>query len=1084
MNFIIQLHKNIPKIGFSLSHSWHLAILPSCFMILLNLILIFRYAVKRVLVVRTDTDELTDQLYDLDIILTGIKMSDVERDCDINISSISDKVVKSRKRKSGCEPLNKSKAKIQKSAIDQLLVSLETGSYEAIQSHLSKISEITDVKGVKKRQRKCKSKTGTCTSILGNMERNESTRSGERKFNQNMTNVEAEILDHRLNRMIPLEPGFETKPEIHCDSEQLFNQVEMNPVKDECDHEYSSEYYVEAGNSYSSQFIAPSVEPLEFMDTCSETSPISPSDNPSVPNVTHPAKQPSSKECGKKTKNPPFHFYEHKCMFCEHGQDGRDFGSWKALRAHILETHFTKDNNMYTLTCPSPDCDKTYVHPLKSAYKNFSLAQVLNHMYALHRIPFPTFMEVLKCPEPGCDYINVNWPLLNSHMKRRHQTSSTAGRASSQDKGEKDFGEQLVEHGASLAASLQLEKCDTKEEDDEKTDTGKLCREEQDGVDTFTSWLDHSPLSHSDIPIDSIDDDEDNVREPSSKESGRKTKNAPFHFYEHKCMFCEHGQDGRDFGSWKALRAHILETHFTKAKNTYTLTCPSPDCDKTYTHPLKSAYKNFSLAQVLNHMYALHRIPFPTFMEVLKCPEPGCDYINVNWPLLNKHMKRRHQTSSTAGRASSQDKGEKDSDEQRVEHGTSLAASLEKEEDDEKTDAGKLCREEQDGVDTFTSWLDHSPLSHSDIPMDSIDDDEDNVGDSRLPQIETDNIMRVEDIKQGNPGMDSQTEDTPGTYPDFPVDFEDLNDDHDNERSSELAQEGHSELDNTSAPVRGLGDGRKAPFPRFIQFHEYRCMFCPDEPDFKYWRKFRSHFATVHCTKVSNNTRFQFKCPQSKCPKKFISKFPWMKLPNILYHLHARHNIGIPLYIKVLHCPIPDCSFVQVNQSLINDHLKTKHGERPSVLCDQCGVCLTVNYVKYHKKYFCKATEQTRPDRLQCSYCPKRYNGPTALKVHIAQRHTNVQPPIICQFCSHRNKTEHEMDEHLYKAHGHNPRNLAVYRCSTCGYESMYPSKIKRHEIVVHSQQLFACTICGAEFNKVGKYMYSFFTLTFDLFVT
>ncbi|XP_060650502.1 zinc finger protein weckle [Drosophila nasuta] len=172
-------------------------------------------------------------------------------------------------------------------------------------------------------------------------------------------------------------------------------------------------------------------------------------------------------------------------------------------------------------------------------------------------------------------------------------------------------------------------------------------------------------------------------------------------------------------------------------------------------------------------------------------------------------------------------------------------------------------------------------------------------------------------------------------------------------------------------------------------------------------------------------------------------------------------------------------------------HMAEVHGldatDIPNLECKRCKTFFaTENQLTAHYRSHMPAKDKA--DNA-CSYCPKLFTTPGALKRHIMFIHENVKP-YICDCCGKGMKTITALNEHKLVHTDECPfecpvcqrrfKNMARlkihsdthtnknYVCNICGLKLNTRRTLNMHQLVHSDAKQFKCDVCGAAFKR-GK---------------
>ena len=514
------------------------------------------------------------------------------------------------------------------------------------------------------------------------------------------------------------------------------------------------------------------------------------------------------------------------------------------------------------------------------------------------------------------------------------------------------------------------------------------------------------------------------------------------HFYSFKCMFCH---SAPEFENWKNLREHIVDTHFTKDACKYTLKCPY-GCSKVFTFPIANSLQHFKLMRIIFHMKSKHNIALPDFIKVLTCPEPRCYYQHLYYGDLKSHLMKKHRIQQS------------DLPDPRALATMETMADM------------KQYTEDLDDSNALDGNIGHNQVAE--ISADSIKAETSNEGsgDSPCPLNTThskDLVVKPAEYRDKvstvDPSSDHVSKDEPQTTDEVAMET----DDEDNivvESGVEISQ-----LHNSKTKISSHSKKSSGRVFQQMTYTEIRCALCKGDPEFTTSAELTKHIRATHFVKLDNG-RYEMSCPQALCQKNFIFTYPEKEIWRILFHNQSRHNVGFPMYMKVLHCPQAGCSYTHLNQRSLNIHVKETHQKKKSIVCDLCGGLIGAKYYKMHVKYHCNASAQKlQREKVKCPHCPKQLQSEHLLKVHIAQIHSGERRVVVCHICSRTCPDSSSLNNHLWMGHGQNPKGLPVLKCPLCSFDTLYKGKLASHHRRNHLEHHSSCDLCGEEFRSHSK---------------
>ena len=188
-----------------------------------------------------------------------------------------------------------------------------------------------------------------------------------------------------------------------------------------------------------------------------------------------------------------------------------------------------------------------------------------------------------------------------------------------------------------------------------------------------------------------------------------------------------------------------------------------------------------------------------------------------------------------------------------------------------------------------------------------------------------------------------------------------------------------------------------------------------------------------------------YKCPQ--CIKSFSSK-----------HLLNRHSKSCShVRERKFHCTQCDKSFF--NKQNLEHHKPTHSSKR--LACTDC------------KKEFCGERALNRHKSIHttdlkyvCSTCDKKFARSTDLSSHVLKQHRQ-KGPFVCAQCNKIFGVLSNLNAHIRRMHNED----GVFLCMHCGNRYTTKASLDNH-LVVHSEDLHACTLCDKTFVRLHSLKY------------
>uniref|UniRef100_A0A669DZW2 C2H2-type domain-containing protein n=1 Tax=Oreochromis niloticus TaxID=8128 RepID=A0A669DZW2_ORENI len=120
---------------------------------------------------------------------------------------------------------------------------------------------------------------------------------------------------------------------------------------------------------------------------------------------------------------------------------------------------------------------------------------------------------------------------------------------------------------------------------------------------------------------------------------------------------------------------------------------------------------------------------------------------------------------------------------------------------------------------------------------------------------------------------------------------------------------------------------------------------------------------------------------------------------------------------------------------------------------------------RLHPDGVAKREKQRQVQAWLCAVCGKTFSCRSRLKTHEVI-HSGVKPSLLCDFCGKEFKCRSQLAVHFQTHTGERP-----HLCDICGRKFARQYQLKRHKVLVHSNQVngedspsdapFACGVCG-----------------------
>lgn len=141
--------------------------------------------------------------------------------------------------------------------------------------------------------------------------------------------------------------------------------------------------------------------------------------------------------------------------------------------------------------------------------------------------------------------------------------------------------------------------------------------------------------------------------------------------------------------------------------------------------------------------------------------------------------------------------------------------------------------------------------------------------------------------------------------------------------------------------------------------------------------------------------------------------------------------------------------------------MNKKENSKKWYVCDTCQRYFgTEERLEKHRLIQCNKNDSKF---LQCQFCSKRLQTPSALTMHV-KTHNAINGIFRCPFCSERYQSTLLLGEHV-KIHMQN----GAYFCPHCNKEFEKYIAVRKHIKLIHSSIRFKCPECGKDFKTKYK---------------
>ncbi|XP_037299271.1 oocyte zinc finger protein XlCOF6 isoform X2 [Manduca sexta] len=204
-----------------------------------------------------------------------------------------------------------------------------------------------------------------------------------------------------------------------------------------------------------------------------------------------------------------------------------------------------------------------------------------------------------------------------------------------------------------------------------------------------------------------------------------------------------------------------------------------------------------------------------------------------------------------------------------------------------------------------------------------------------------------------------------------------------------------------------------------------------------------------------------------------------MPKKNLAKHLQEKHNVS------VVECSVCHSNFDTHQQ--LDQHNATAHGpdtfschccgsgfsnhralrahmySHTLFHCNACGASFeNRKCYKYHQKQ-CKRPGGPQEDVFICDYCNIEYNRKPSLRIHMIQKHLNINP-YVCQVCGKRASTMAHLKSHM-KTHN---ATRSVFQCH-CGAKMRTEVGYQLHQRIHSGERPYECETCGDRFLSASR---------------
>ena len=165
---------------------------------------------------------------------------------------------------------------------------------------------------------------------------------------------------------------------------------------------------------------------------------------------------------------------------------------------------------------------------------------------------------------------------------------------------------------------------------------------------------------------------------------------------------------------------------------------------------------------------------------------------------------------------------------------------------------------------------------------------------------------------------------------------------------------------------------------------------------------------------------------------------------------------------KIIICT--ECGYQTLDPNSMKRHNRSNHLQEKKYYCDICGIkSFYRKQVRNHIKILHNKTNG-RVKSIDCTQCQTNveHDRCHANQHNKSSKKEPKKKQYFCNSCNYMTSTKKYFKMHLKLSHGPNFDVSKIITCTECGYQTLDPNSMKRHNRSKHlGETKYFCDICG-----------------------